>query len=436
MTSDEPLSGKIHASLARTLTGAWARIFASAAVGLLVWADVISVKVPFYFIDKATLAAREAASFVAAQAAYVIPDILDQLEKNSFSASDAAHIGLAIAAFYLGYRFFRLIWRALKKINPIHWEYWPRLGFRRRLLLASLLAAGAAAAWQLGAFPWIGAQILDLVRQASGRLSWQNLSDAGQQLWHGFVALYENRGTVVPAVKGVLAGLATYATLEVARAAAGLVWPAVRLGRAVYGRASSWLPDVGLSQRQKDWLHITASVAAGLGLGFNDLSIPAIPLWTWAVLAPGLFFFARERPVLVSQASKAGLKLARCFRRAAEFAVGQPKWTAGIIAGFMVGLVAASALFSSHPLLGFAIIWAIVKAAYAGAMMALLIASGRGSAALAAHARRMIGQLAAWRNERIRHIRAGRGSGADHGRLASSSVISPPPGTAPASRRR
>src|SRR5260370_24323437 len=145
MTSDGPPFGKTwsRVSLIRTLTGAKARIFASAGVGLLVWADVISVKVPFYFLDKAALVAREAASFVAVEATQIVADILDQFEKNIFSIADTAHIVVAMAVFYLGYRFVRRIWQALKKINPIHFEIWPRFGLRRKLLLASLLAAGA-----------------------------------------------------------------------------------------------------------------------------------------------------------------------------------------------------------------------------------------------------------------------------------------------------
>jgi len=395
MTSDVPPSGKTwsRATLVRTLTGVKARLFASAGVGLLVWADVISVKVPFYFLDKAALVAREAASFVAAEATHIVPDIIDRFEQNKFSIADTAHIVVAIAVFYLGYRFFRRIWQALKTIYPTHWGLWPRLGLRRKFLLASVLTAGAIAAWQFGVLPWIGSQFLELGHQTFGQLSLQNLSDVSQRLWHGFMAVYENKGTVFPAVKGMLAALATYATLEVARVLADLVSPAVRLGHAVYSRAYPWSPDVKLSQRQKDWLHGAGSVTAGLIFGFNDLSFPSLPVWTWAALAPGLFLFAKERPDRVSEISKACLKLVRCLRRAAEFTLAQPKWAGGIAAGFMAGTAAAGALFASHPLLGFAIILGVMKAAYTGAIIALLIAAGRGSAALAAHTRQIIGQL-------------------------------------------
>jgi membrane-bound metal-dependent hydrolase YbcI (DUF457 family) len=398
MTSDEQPPEKTGARLVRALTGAKARILASAGVGLLVWADVISAKVPFYFLDKAALVAREAASLVASEAAHVIPDTLDQFEKNKFSVPDAAHAAIAVAVIYLGYRLFRRIWQALKQINPIHWGFWPRLGFRRKLLLACLLMAGAAAAWQLGAFPWIGAQFLELGRRTFDQLSWQSFSDFSRRLWDGFTAVYESKGTVLPAVKGLLAALATYATLEAARVMAELVSPAVRLGHAAYRRASPWVPDVRLSQRQKDWLHGAASVTGGCVLGFSDLSFPSVPLWTWAVLAPGLSLFAKERPGLVSEISKLCLKLARYFRRAAEFTLAQPKWAGGIIAGFMIGLAGAGAFLFSHPLLGFAIIWGVMKAAYAGTMIAVLIAAGRGSTALVAYARQIIGQLTmTWR---------------------------------------
>lgn len=395
MTSDEPPSGKARASLLRVLTGARARIFASIGVGLLAWADAVSVKVPFYLLGKAALVAREAAAFVAAEAAQAIPDVIEQIEQNRFSVAGAARTGVAIAVVYLGYRFFRRVWQALAKIYPTNWEFWPRVGWRRKLILAALLAAGAAAAWQFGAFPWIGAQIAAFGRRTFGQLSWQGLSDSGRWLWRTSVAVYENKETVLPAVKGVLAGLATYATLEVARVLADLLWPAVRIGRAVCGRARPWSPDVRLSRRQKDWLHGAGSVTGGLIFGFSEVSVPSVPSWMWAALAPGLFLFARERPNLVSEVSRGCLHLARCLRRGAEFTYARPGWTGGIAAGIVVGIAAAGALLASHPLLGFAIILGIMKAAYAGTVIALLIAAGRGSAALAGLARRIIGQRAA-----------------------------------------
>jgi hypothetical protein len=401
MTSDGPETGRTwsRASLVRTLTGAKAQICGSAGVGLLVWANVISVKVPFYFLGKAALIAKETASFVATEAVRIVPDIVDRFEQNRFSIDDAAHVVVAIAVFYLGYRFFRSIWQALKKISPIHWEIWPRLGFRRKLILASLLAAGVVAAWQLGAFQGMGSQFLELVRQTFSRLSLQNISDAGQRLWQGFEAIYENKETVFPAAKGVLAALATYATLEVARVIADLVSPAIRLGHTVYIHAYPWLPDVKLSQRVIDWLHGMGSVTGGLIFGFSDLSFPSVPLWGWAALAPGLILFAKQRPNFVSAASKAGLNLGRYFHAAAEFTLARPRWAGGIAAGFAVGIAAAGALFTSQPLLGFSIILGVIKASYTGTMIALLIAAGRGSAALAAYTRQVTGQLA---------VRAGR----------------------------
>jgi hypothetical protein len=395
MTSDGTPFGKTWSrlSLVHTLTGAKAQIFACAGVGLLVCTDVISVKVPFYFFSKATLVAREAASFLAGEATHIIPDILDQFEQNTFSIADTAHIVVATAIFYLGYRFCRRIWQALKKIHPTHWDIWPRLCLRRKLLLASLLAAGVVAAWQLGAFPWIGSQLLGLGHQAFGQLSLQSLSNVSRWLWQGFVAIYENKGTMLPAVNGVLAALATYATLEVAKAVADLVSPAVRFGHTVYSYAYPWLADVKLSQIQKDWLHGMSSVTGGLIFGFSDLSFPSVPAWAWVVLAPELFLFAKERPNLVSAVSMAGLTLGRCFRTAAELTLAKPKWAGGIAAGFMVGIAAADASFSSNPLLGFAIISGVVKSAYTGTTIALLVAAGRGLAALAAYTRPVIGQL-------------------------------------------
>jgi hypothetical protein len=405
MTSDAPPSEKTwsRASLVRKLTGAKAQIFASAGAGLLVWTDVISVKVPFYFFYKAALIAREAASLAAAEAIHIVPDIFDHFEQNKFSIADTANMALAIAVFYMAYRFLRRIWQALKKVRPTHWDIWPRFGLRNKLLLASLLAAGIIAAWQLGAFPLIGSRFLELGRQTFGELSLQNLSNTGEWLWQGSAALYENKGTVFPAVKGVLAALATYATLEVARVVADLASPAVLLGHAVYSRAHPWLPRVKFSQRRRDWLHGAGSATGGLIFGFSDLSFPSIPVWGWVALAPGFFLFLKERPGLASAVSKSGLKLSRCLRRAAEFTLAQPKLVGGIVAGFMIGIAAAGYLFFSHPFLGFIIISGVIKATYTGSSIAMLIAAGRGLASLAVHTRRVAGHLSirareAWRD--------------------------------------
>jgi hypothetical protein len=392
-------------TLVRILTGAKAQILVSAGVGLLVWADVISAKVPFYFLHEAAQVVREAASFVAGEATHLIPEILDQFEKSKFSIADAVHMTVAIAIFYLGYRFFIRIWRALKKIYPTHWGIWPRIGLRRKLLLAFLLGTGVIAAWQLGAFPLIGSQFQELGRQTFGQLSLQNLFTAGEWLWRESGAIYENKGTVFPAVKGVLAALATYVALEVARAVVDLVSPVVRLGHTVYIHAYPRLPDARLSRRQKDWLHGMGSIIGGLIFGFNDLAFPSIPVFAWAALAPGLFLFARERPVLASIVSKAGLRVGRSVRAAAEFALARPKLACSIIAGFILGVTAASALFFSHPFSGFSIIWGVIKAAYVGMTIALLIAAGRGFAVLVARIGRTTGQLALRASEVRRDMR-------------------------------
>src|SRR5262249_20213586 len=201
-------------------------------------------------------------------------------------------------------------------------------------------------------------------------------------------------GTMLPAIKGMLAALATYATLEVARAIASLVSRAARFGHTVYNHAYPWLPDVTLSQGQKDWLHGMGSVIGGLIFGFSDLSFPSIPVWVWVVLAPGLFLFAKAKPNLVSAVSKIGLTLGRYFRTATALTFARPKWAGGIIAGLLVGIAAADAFFTSNPLLWLAVISGMIKSAYTGTTIALLIAAGRGLSTLAAHTRQVTGQLA------------------------------------------
>src|SRR5215470_15303514 len=178
MTCDESPVGitSSRVSLTRTLTGAKARLFASAGVGLLVWADVIGVKVPFYFLNKATLVAREAASFIAANATHIISDILDQFDQNTFSIGGTTHIVMTTALICVGYMFFRLIWQALKKLHPTHWKLCPRFHLRSKLLLASLLATGVVAAGQLGVFQWIVYQFVVFGHRTFSQLSAQTLS--------------------------------------------------------------------------------------------------------------------------------------------------------------------------------------------------------------------------------------------------------------------
>jgi hypothetical protein len=395
MTSDEtPSANKWdRASLLRVLTSAEAQVLASVGIGLLVWNDVISVKVPLYFLKEAALAVKEVVYFVVMGAAPIIPAIFDGIDRNTFSVTDAVHIVATTAVIYLGFAFLKRALQALKKISPFHWNLWPRFGVRRKLLLISMLAAGVFAAWQLGAFPQIGSQFLALGNQIGSQLSFQNLSTVGHWLWQGIVAVYENKETVLPVVKGALAAVATYATLEAARVTAHFVSPPVPLGYAVYNRVYPWLPEVNVSQSQKDWLHAAGSVTVGLIFGFSDLSFPSVSVWAWAALAPGLFLFAKERPNLIPAISQAGWNLSRCFRLVAELTLARPKWAGVIAAGSTVGIAAAGALSVSRPLLGFAIMSRFVKAAYTGTAIALLIAAGRGSAALVAYTRRATSDL-------------------------------------------
>jgi hypothetical protein len=382
-----------RASLRRALTSAEAQVFASAGTGLLVWANVISIKVPLYFLKEAALVVKEAISFVVAEIAHIIPNIFDRIEHNKFSVVDAVHIVATAGVIYLVFTFFKRTLQALKKISPLHWNLWPRFGWRRKLFLISMLAAGVFAAWQLGAFPQTGSQFLALGNQIVSQLSFQNLSTVSQWLWQGIVVTYENKETVLPVVKGALAAVATYATLEAARVTAHFVSPPIRVGYAVYNRAYPRLPEVSLSQRQKDWLHAASSVVGGLIFGFSNLSFPSVPVWAWAALAPGLFLFAKERPNLIPAIAKAGWNLGRCFHTAAEFTLARPKSAGGIAAGFMVGIAAAGALSASRPLLGFAVMSGAIKAAYTGTAIAFLIAAGRGSAALVAHMRQATSHL-------------------------------------------
>jgi hypothetical protein len=395
MTLDERPPGKKwdRASLLRALTSAKTQVLASAGTGLLVWADVISLKIPLYLLNEAALIVKEAVSFVVAEAAHIIPSIFEGIEHNNFSVTDVAHIAATSAVIYLGFIFCKRTMQALTRSSHIHWMLWPPFRLRRKLFFISLVAAGVFAAWQIGAFPQIGSQVLALGNQIVSELSPQNLSYVSHWLWHGIVGAYENKETILPVVKGVFAAVATYATLEVARVTADLVSPAVRLSYAAYKCVYPWLPEVKLSQRQKDWLHAAGSVTGGLIFGFSNLPFASVPVWAWAALAPGFFIFTKERPNLVYAVSKVGLKVGRCFHTAAEFTIAKPKRVGCITASFMIGIAAAGAFFYSSPFLGFGMMSEVIKAVYTGTAIALLIAAGRGSAALVAHIRQLANHL-------------------------------------------
>jgi hypothetical protein len=395
MTSDErPFRRELdRASLLRALTSAEAQVLASAGMGFLVWTDVISVKIPLYFLNEAALIVKEAISFVVTEAAHIMPDIFDGLENNKFSIADAVHVVAIAVVIYLGFMFFKRTLRGLRKISPFHWDIWPRLGWRRKLFLMAVLAAGVFAAWQLNAFPRIGSQFLVLGNQIASQLSFHNLSYVSEWLWQGIVEVYENKGTVLPIVKAALASAATYATLEVTRIAAHFLSPVIRLSYAVVSRAYPWLAEVNLSRCQKNWVHGAASVAGGLIVGYSNLSSPPVPIWAWTALVPGLFFFAKQRPNLISAVSKAGRKLGRYCHTTAVLTLARPKLVGGLTAGFIVGIAAAGALWASDPFLGFAIVSTVIKVAYVGAAIALLIAAGRGWIALVAYTGRAVGLL-------------------------------------------
>jgi hypothetical protein len=395
MTSDEtPFEKKWgRAGLLRALTSAEAQVFASAGTGLLVWAGAISLESPFYFFREVALVIKEVISFVVVEAAYIIPNILYEVDSDKFSVNDATHIVATVAVIYLGFMFFKRSSLALKKISPFHWNFWPRFGLRRKLLLLSTLTAGVFAAWALGAFPEMGSQFLALGHHIASQFSIQNLSYVSQWLSHELVAAYRNKETVLPVAKGALAAVTTYATLEVGRVATHFASPLIRLGYAVYNRARPWFAGVNLSQPQRDWLHAAGSMMGGMIFGFSSLSFPLIPVLAWVALAPGLLLFAKEKPNLILALSKGGWNLGRYFHVVATWTLARPKWAGGIAVGVTVGAAAVGGFFSSSPMLGLVIMSGVIKAAYTGTAIAVLIAAGRGWAALVVHMRQATSHL-------------------------------------------
>jgi hypothetical protein len=90
---------------------------------------------------------------------------------------------------------------------------------------------------------------------------------------------------------------------------------------------------------------------------------------------------------------KGGWNLGRYFHGVATWTLARPKWAGGIAVGVTVGAAAVGGFFSSSPMLGLVIMSGVIKAAYTGTAIAVLIAAGRGWAALVVHMRQATSHL-------------------------------------------
>jgi hypothetical protein len=127
--------------------------FVSTATGLLVAADVMSLRVPLYFFGQATDRAGDVLHSLSRLIRHGLSDIFDQIETGSITVSDVLYLVWTAILVGAGFVFLRRAWRALAIMHPGRWLRVPRLGWRG-LILAVLAFGGAIAlVWQYGDLP-------------------------------------------------------------------------------------------------------------------------------------------------------------------------------------------------------------------------------------------------------------------------------------------
>ena len=371
--------------------------FVSIATGLLVAADVMSLRVPLYFFGQATDRVGDVFHSVARLVRHGLSDIFDQIETGSITVSDALYLALTAVLIGAGFVFLRNTLGALAKARPGRWVPLPRLGWRRAVLALLALGGGIAFVWQYGDLPWLAGQLVRSLWLAA-KAAYGN-RDA---VWQAVQAIHENKEMIAQVAKGIVSAIATYVTLEVARVAVDfvlsiihfaspVVLPVARYGYAGYKYMRPWLPHFGPTRRQIDWLHSAGSVAAGALFGFTNLSFPQIPDGLWAASLPGLILFAGQRPNLIFAIGNVGSHMTRYLihylRIATEYTHAHPRAALGIAGAAMVGGAIAAALDTSGPLLGVGIIWGTLKAGYSAVVVASIIAAVRGSVKIITHVR-------------------------------------------------
>jgi hypothetical protein len=276
----------------------------SCTTGLLVAADVMSLRVPLYFFGQATDRVGDVFHSVARLVRHGLSDIFDQIETGSITVSDALSLVWTAILVGAGFVFLRGAWRAVGIIRPGHWLRVPRLG-RRGMILAVLALGGAIAfVCQYGDLQWFAGRLVDSLWVAV-KAAYAN-RDA---FWQAALAINENKETIGQVAKGTLGAVATYVTLKFAwvavdfalsivRVALSIMLPVSRYGYNGYKNARRWLPHV-----EPDWLHCAGSLAAGSIFGLENLSLRSTPTLLWAASVPGLFFLFENEAQSASQDS-------------------------------------------------------------------------------------------------------------------------------------
>jgi hypothetical protein len=372
--------------------------FASSAAGLLVAADVMSLRVPLYFFGQATDRVGDVFHTVARLVRDGLPDLFEKLGTGAVTVSDALYLVLTVVLVGAGFVFLRRAWRALAVMRPGHWLGVPRLGWRGKMLAVLALGGAIAFVWQYGDLPWLARRLVHSLWIAI-KAAYAN----SNVVWQAVVTIYGSKELIGQVAKGVLGAVATYVTVEVARVAVDfalsiirlvlpIMSPVARHGYDGYKYARQRLPNVELTPGTIDWLHGTSSLAAGSIFGFENLSFPSLPSWLWMASVPGLLVFSSTTPNLLRRIWRTvcyvGRYLNHCVSIASKYARSHPRVARDVAAGAMVALAGIGAFHAYSPLLAFMALLGTLKVAYSTVTIALIVAAVRGSVSLAANMRR------------------------------------------------
>ena len=372
--------------------------FACGAVGWLVAADVMSLRVPLYFFGQATDRVADVFHIVARLIRDGLPDLFEKLGTGDVTVSDALYLALTVVLVGAGFVFLRRAWRALAVMRPSHWPGVPRLGWRGKMLAVLALGGAIALVWQYGDLLWLARRLVHSLWIAI-KAAYAN----SDEVWQAVLTIYGSKEIIGQVAKGVLSAVATYVTVEVARVAVDfalsiirfvlpIMSPVARYGYDGCKYARQWLPNIELTPSTIDWLHGTGSLAAGSIFGFENLSFPSVPSWLWVASVPGLLVFSSTRPNLLRRIWRTvcyvGRYLSHCVSIAGEYARSHPRAARDVAAGAMVALAGVGAFHAYSPLLAVMVLAGTLKVAYSAVTIALIVAAVRGSVSLAANVRR------------------------------------------------
>jgi hypothetical protein len=365
---------------------------------LLVAADVMSLRVPLFFFGQTIDLVEGVFHSVARLVRHGLSDIFDRIETGSITVSDALYLVWTAILVGAGLVFLRSAWRALAIMRPRRWLQVPGFGWRGTFLAVLAFGSAIALLFQYGDLPWLAGRLLDSLWLAV-KAAYANRDT----LWQGVLAIDESRETIGQVAKGILGAVATYVTLRfvwvavdfalsIIRVALPIMLPVARYGYDGYKHARQWLAHVELTPRKIDWLHGVGSLAAGSVFGFENLSLPSIPILLWAASAPALFLFLRTSPNLLRRIWRigyyAGWYLYYCVSIATEYAHSHPRAARNIGAGAMVAVAGVGTLHAFSSLFAVAILSGTLKAAYSTIQIALMIAAVRGAVKMAANVKR------------------------------------------------